>query len=333
MRFSFLLAVFLFCFLLGCAYVGPVVPPSPQIPYPVSNLVVVERGQKLVITFTTPSHTIDALPIRQFSDVDLRIGPSVTPFDFERWAASATRYESQLSNEDEDPDNPHPITVTKEIPVSEWEGKKIDVAVRTSVRKGEHYSQWSNRVNLEVIPPLSPPQVKCEPTREGYKLTWPEQTTGARYDVLRQGPGEKSPMTIGVAEKPEYVDTTSQWDTPYLYEVTARKGAAESLPSEPVKANHPDTFAPSIPSSVVALAGPDAVEVTWARSPDADTRGYYVYRSTNGGPFERQGNLVAVPTFSDSKVEHGKTYRYAISAIDQKNNTSEKSAPVEVAFP
>lgn len=312
---------------------GPVVPPSPQIPSPVNNLAVVERGDHLIITFTTPSHTIDALPIQQFSDVDLRIGPSVTPFDFERWAASATRYDHPLlENDDNDPDNPHSIPVTTQIGVSEWQGKKIDVAVRTSVRKGEHYSQWSNRVSLEVIPPLSPPQIKWEATREGYKLTWPEETAGARYDVLRQGPGEKSPATIGVAEKPEYIDTTSQWDTPYVYEVIAKKGAAESLPSESVKANYPDKFPPSVPASVVALAGPDSVEVTWSRSPEADTKGYYVYRSTNGGPFERQGDLVAIPTFSDRKVEHGKIYRYAISAVDQKNNPSEKSAPVEAVF-
>jgi fibronectin type 3 domain-containing protein len=183
-----------------------------------------------------------------------------------------------------------------------------------------------------VIPPLPVPQVKCEATREGYKLTWPEEVTGAQYDVLRQAPGEKTPASIGVAEKPEYVDTTSQWDTPYIYKVIAKKGAAESLPSKAIEANHPDTFAPSVPAGVVALAGPDSVEVTWTRSPEMDTKGYYVYRSTNGGPFERQGDLVTLPTFSDRKVEHGKTYRYAISAVDGKNNISENSAPVEVVF-
>jgi fibronectin type 3 domain-containing protein len=82
----------------------------------------------------------------------------------------------------------------------------------------------------------------------------------------------------------------------------------------------------------VALAGPDSVEVTWTRSPEADTKGYYVYRSANGGPFERQGDLVTLPTFSDRKAEHGKTYRYAISAIDQKGNSSENSVPADVAF-
>ena len=330
MRFPLL--ALLLCCLLGCGYVGPVVPPSPQIPYPINNLSVVERGDQLIVTFNTPPRTIDALAIRQLSDIDLRIGPSVTPFDFERWAASAKRYEIPFPEEN-DPETPRPLPVTEKLPVSEWLGKKIDVAVRTSVKKGDHYSQWSNRVSLEVIPPLPTPQVKpAEATREGYKLTWAEETAGARYDVMRQGTSDKAPITIGVAEKGEYVDTTSQWDTQYLYTVIAKKGAAESLSSNPIKANHPDTFAPSVPTGVVALAGPDSVEVTWARSPEADTKGYYVYRSTNGGPFERQGDLVTTPTFSDRKAEHGKTYRYAISSVDQKGNFSENSAPVEVAF-
>ena len=331
MRFSLLLATFGFYFLLSCGYVGPVVPPSPQIPYPINDIAVVERGNHLIITFTTPPRTIDALAIQQFSNIDLRIGPSVTPFDFGRWEATATRYEVSFPEEN-DPDAPRPLPVTKELPVSEWQGKKIDVAVRTAVKKGEHYSQWSNRVNLEVIPPLPTPQVKSEAIREGYKLTWPEPVAGANYDVLRQGPGEKIPTSIGVAEKPEYVDTTSQWDTPYRYTIIAKKGAAESLPSKAVEVNKEDKFAPSVPTGVVALAGPDSVEVTWTRSPEADTKGYYIYRSTNGGPFERQGDLLTIPTFSDHKAEHGKTYRYAISSIDQKNNISENSVPVEVIF-
>jgi hypothetical protein len=42
--------------------------------------------------------------------------------------------------------------------------------------------------------------------------------------------------------------------------------------------------------------------------------------------------MLTVPTFSDHQVEHGKTYRYEISAIDQKNNESAKSAAAQVAF-
>jgi fibronectin type 3 domain-containing protein len=93
-----------------------------------------------------------------------------------------------------------------------------------------------------------------------------------------------------------------------------------------------DTFAPSVPASATALSGPTSIEVSWQRSPESDLQGYYVYRSVNGAPFERQGELIAVPAYSDRRVEHGKTYRYEISAVDKKNNESDKSAPAEVNF-
>jgi fibronectin type 3 domain-containing protein len=149
---------------------------------------------------------------------------------------------------------------------------------------------------------------------------------------LRKGPNDKSPVQIGTAEKPEYVDTTSQWDTPYTYTVVAQQGSAESLPSTPVAVIYADKFPPSIPATVTALAAPDSIEVSWSRSPESDLKGYYVYRSVDGGPFVRQGDLINLPVYSDHKVEHGKTYRYAISATDQKNNESEKSAAAEVVF-
>jgi fibronectin type 3 domain-containing protein len=41
---------------------------------------------------------------------------------------------------------------------------------------------------------------------------------------------------------------------------------------------------------------------------------------------------VALPAYSDRKVEHGKTYRYEISSVDKKSNESDKSASAEVVF-
>ena len=109
-------------------------------------------------------------------------------------------------------------------------------------------------------------------------------------------------------------------------------GLAESLPSKAGESTPKDIFPPSVPERMTALAGPDSVEVSWQRSPEPDLKGYYLYRSVNGAPFEQQGNLLMVPTYSDRDVQHGKTYRYEVSATDQKGNVSEKSAPAEVVF-
>jgi fibronectin type 3 domain-containing protein len=291
----------------------------------------VERGDQIVITFTTPPRTTDNLAIKRFSEIELRTGPAITPFDFGRWSAAAKQYLLPLPPRN-DPDDPKPFPVTESIPVSEWQGQRVAIAVRTAVKKEGHYSSWSNVVRLSVVPPLPPPTIEAKATAEGIKLVLPEPSAGIQYRIFRQGPNDKAPLEIGTTRKSEYVDTTSQYDTPYKYTAIAMKGAAESLPSKPFPETAIDIFAPKVPASITALAAANSVEVSWARSPDADLKGYYVYRSVNGGPFERQGNLVILPTYSDHNVEHGKTYRYAVSAVDQKNNESDKSAVAEVAY-
>lgn len=331
MRSAGIAVLFFWLFFSGCGYIGPIAPPSPELPNPVTNLAVLERGNQLVITFDTPPRTIDNLAIRRFSEIDLRIGPAIAPFDFDRWAASATRYELPVPPPN-DPDNPEPRRLSKTIPASDWLGKRVNVLVRTAVKKTDHYSQWSNRVVLDVIPPLPAPVIKAKATKQGYMLTWADEGSGVRYEIFRQGPNERAPVEIGTADSPLYVDQTSQWDIRYAYTVIARKDLTESLPSKPESVISSDIFPPEVPASITALAAPDSIEVSWSRSPDTDLKGYYIYRSVDGGAFERQGDLIALPTFSDHNVQHGKTYRYAVSAIDQKGNQSAKSSAAEVAF-
>ena len=320
-----------FVVLCNCGYVGPVVPPSPELPTAVINLSVVEQGNNIQISFSTPPRTTDNLPIKHFSNIDLRVGPLSAPFDLERWSAGAKQYPLEPP-EPNDPDDPRPQTMEKTIPVSEWAGQRIAVAVRTAVKKKGHYSPWSNIVRLDVIPPLQPPAIKLEATAQGVDVTWPTEGEALHYEVYRQRAGDEQPVHVGTAEHNEYLDTTAQYDTHYEYSIVAVKGSAESLPSGRESITPVDVFPPSIPASITGLATPNSIEVSWQRSPEADLKGYYVYRSVEGGPFTRQGDLLTLPTYSDHSVEHGKTYRYEVSAVDQKNNESGKSSAAEVTF-
>ena len=291
----------------------------------------VERGDQLVIGFSTPPRTTDNLPVTHFSEIDLRVGPSVIPFDFERWAASAAHYEIEPPAEG-DPEDPRAVALSKTIPVSDWVNKRIAVAVRTAVKRKDHYSSWSNRVVLDVVSPLRPPDIKVASTAKGVQVSWPGQDPKLKHRIYRQSATDKAPAEIGTSDRTEFLDATAQYDTKYDYTAVALDRSAESLPSRAVSITPIDTFAPSVPTGVTALAGPAAIEVSWQRSPESDSKGYYLYRSVNGGPFERLGAVVTLPTFSDRQVEHGKTYRYEVSAVDVKNNESAKSAPREVSF-
>jgi len=318
--------------LLGCGYPGPVLPPSPEIPPPVVDLTAVERGDEIIITFHTPARTTDNVPIKRFNEIDLRIGPVPVPFDFENWAETAKPYPVEPPPPN-DPVDPQPIAMTESIPLDGLLDKHVAIAVRTAVKRGDHFSSWSNRIVLDVTRPLNPPtHLTREASAEGVVLDWQAVDSAKTYRILRQAPVDKTPVEIGTAEQAHYVDTTAQFDVPYSYEVVALNGNSESLPSELVSITPRDTFAPSVPTRMTALAGPESIELSWQRSPEADTAGYYVYRSVNDGPFERQGDLVNLPAFSDRKVEHGKTYRYQISSVDKSNNESARSAVTEITF-
>jgi hypothetical protein len=317
--------------LCNCGYVGPVVPPSPEIPGAVADLTAVQQGDIIRITFSTPPRTTDNLPIKHFSNLDLRLGPLPRPFDLDRWSAGAKEYAIEPP-EPNDPDDPRPQAMEKTVPAAEWMNRQVAVAVRTAIKKKGHYSQWSNIVRLDVIPPLQPPNIKLEATAQGVKITWPPEGEGLHYEIYRQRAGDKEPEHIGTAEHDEYVDDTAQYDTAYEYSVVAAKGSTESLPSKREAITPIDIFPPSIPASITGLATPNSIEVSWQRSPEPDLKGYYVYRSVDGGPFTRQGDMLTLPTYSDHNVEHGKTYRYEVSAVDQKNNESGKSAAAEVSF-
>jgi fibronectin type 3 domain-containing protein len=297
----------------------------------VADLSVVERGDQIHITFSTPVRTTDNLPITHFSQIDLRVGPAPQPFDFDRWSAAAQPIPLQLPEPSEH-DDPRPHAMEATVPVSQWAGQRIAVAVRTAIKRKGHDSPWSNVVRLEIVPPVPVPTIQLEATAQGVKVAWPPEGDGLHFEIYRQGPADKEPVNVGTAEHNDFVDTTAQYDTRYQYSVIAVKGQAESLPSKTIEITPVDIFPPSVPASITALATPDSIEVSWQRSPETDLKGYYVYRSVDGGAFTRVGDLQTLPTYSDHQVEHGKPYRYEVSAVDQKNNESSKSSAAEVTF-
>lgn len=322
MRLAACLSVILFT--AGCGYVGPVLPPSPQIPATITDLSAIERGDKIMITFSTPPRTTDNVGIARFSEIDLRIGPEQQPPE------SAKAYSVPLPPPS-DRDDPQPKGIAYSIDTSDWIGQHVAISVRTSVKKSDHFSSWSRKAVLDVISPLQRPAVHAESSANGIVLTWPS-TAGMQYQIQRQSPTDKQPMDLAIVNDGRYVDVSAQYDTEYRYTVTARKTSAESLPSEPLVFSAIDKFAPAVPTGLTALVGPDAIDLAWQRNTEPDLHGYYVFRSTNNGPFERQGDLVALPSYVDHNVEHSKTYSYKVSAIDKKANESAPSSPAEVQY-
>jgi fibronectin type 3 domain-containing protein len=94
----------------------------------------------------------------------------------------------------------------------------------------------------------------------------------------------------------------------------------------------PEVPPPPAPTDLVAVPAPNSIELTWEAS-TGDVAGYRIYRASAAGDFENIADVNTIPTYSDHGVEHGKTYRYAVTALDQAGREGPRSAIKEVSMP
>ncbi len=319
-RLSAAILVFLLVVLSGCGYIGPVQPPLLDIPQPVLALNAGEFGDKIVVEFTLPDLTTEGNPVRNLRSLEVRIGPTVTPYSPELWAQTAKPYPIPSAA---------PGAFTKEIPVDEWLNKEVLISARAIGSKGRP-AQWATVKVLTIQPPLEKPSaLVAENVEQGVKLTW--KGSAPKFRIFR-AVAEAAPERLNESDRPEFIDDTTQYDKQYKYLV---QGISDdfhgSLVSDPAAITPDDKFPPAVPGALTAILGVSTVELAWTRNTEPDFKGYNVYRSTDGGPLVKIAELVVAPTFSDNKIEPGKKYRYEVSAVDMKGNESPHSTPAEAS--
>jgi fibronectin type 3 domain-containing protein len=312
-------APFIFSLLLaGCGYVGDPLPPRVNMPDRVQYLSVVERGTRILIQFNLPDKTTEGVTIKTALKPDVRIGAAAGP-DWEPQSKPAM--EVAVANG----------AAQFEIPAAEWIGKDVTVGVRVIGANGR-VSDWSY-ASFPVVQPLAKPQsVEIHGAPEAIRLSW--QGAEGEYRIYRRVGDAKSFSTAAEVNAREWVDRGVEYGTLYTYFVRRIQKvndtrAAESEASNEAHLTPTDTFAPAVPQGVRADAAANSVELAWEADTESDIAGYRVYRATAGGEFEKIAEVGLVPAYSDRMVEHGKNYRYAISAFDKAGNESVRSAALE----
>jgi len=310
----------------GCGYTGDPMPPLANIPARVNDLAAIERGGRIMVQFTVPPRTTEGVAIKTPLKLDLRIGTAEPPFSQEVWAAGAT------------PVAVGPVdngVARYEIPVAPWTNKEVILAVRVLSARGKTMG-WSNFVNLPVVaPPDRPAEVHAEATAKGVSLTW--RARGDSFRIYRRTGSDRFAPVATVPQAP-WTDSAAEFGKQYIYQVQTlvkipNNLEAESDPSEEAAITPEDRFPPTVPAGLNAATAPNSIELSWESDTEPDLAGYRVYRSTGAGAFEKMGDSVQVPSYSDRAVEHGKTYHYAVSAIDKSGNESTRSGQVEATLP
>jgi len=301
---KFWVAVVAAATLCACGYVGPPMPPTLDIPVTITDFRAWESGDNIEFAFTLLDKTTENLPLKEVRSMELRVDEKLTMLRASK-----------------------PGAITEQVPAREWIGKTVLLAVRATGPKGKA-SEWSNPVSLFVIQPLATPSApKPLNVERGVELTW--TGTGPRYRIFR-AEGNGQPQQLADSDAPRYLDETTVYGTRYRYLVQAIAAENQwSVVSEAAEITPEDKFPPAVPEGLAPVPTPQSIELSWTRNTEADFRGYNLFRSVDNGPFAMIAPLIEVPAYSDSKIEAGKKYRYAISAVDLTGNESERTAPVE----
>ena len=180
-------------------------------------------------------------------------------------------------------------------------------------------------MTLAVGPPLDAPgNVETKSAPEGVRVTW--NGPGPGYRIFRAA-GGAMPERLAESAMAAYMDTSAAFGTRYRYMIQALDGESrQSELSKPVEITPKDEFPPAVPSGVSAVAGVDAIELSWERNTEDDFAGYFVYRSVGDAAFEKLAGPIEAPVYSDRAIEMGKRYRYSVTAIDAIGNESALSA-------
>ena len=315
------------CLLAGCGYVASPLPPLANVPARIADLAAIQRGPIIIVQFTAPELTSEGVTITSTLAVDLRVGPGPNPWNEGEWVARAKATPAAGAH----PGEP----VHYEIPASEWVGKDIVIAARTTGPNGKE-SGWSNTANLTVIaPPARPTNIAWEVTSAGLRLTW--QAQGDHFRVMRASGNYTQYQVVATVTQPEWTDTTVQYGAPYRYMVQTfvpqgDNREVQSDLSEPL-AITPESGPPIAPTGLRAVPSPNSIELSWEGSASPDVTGYRIYRGEPGGTLERIGETGPVPSYSDRTAQHGHNFRYTVSAVSRSGKESPQSAYTDVAFP
>ncbi|MEO8098152.1 MAG: hypothetical protein ABI811_10660 [Acidobacteriota bacterium] len=288
---------------------------------PVVDLRASELGDKLEIAFTLPELTTDGLPLIGVQEIELLVGPGGDPFSRDGWAATAQHYQVSPKG---------PGAYEHEIPATGFVGQALVLAVRATGRTGRA-SDWSNYGYLAVGAPLAPPSdVAAANAVNGVALRW--NGSAPRYRILRAVPADLPGdlKVLGESTTNTYVDESTNYGVRYEYVVVGLGGEKQqSKPSAAASITPADVFAPAVPGVPSVVAGAGSIDLSWTRNGEEDLEGYNLFRATDNGPFEPVASRLALPAFSDTKVESGKRYRYVVSAVDTAGNESARSGEVE----
>ena len=350
----------------GCGTPGAPQPPSLRLPEPVADLTATRVGNTVTLHWTMPKRTTDRILISTLTKAavpvhvcrrepgagtcqsagDVAFGPAAKgeftdtlPAPLSSGAARPLIYYVELLNKSgRSAGSSNPAFVPAGAPpaaIGKLSAETRADGVVVSWDSGKATEVTTIRLHRRLLTP----QVKSKKSDSALMSAPPEP---AVRDLLVEIPAGQPMQTL---------DASAQFGMSYEYTaqrvqtvtISDRQLELAGEPSPPVKIALEDTFPPAIPTGLAAVAVPDekSIDLSWQPDTEADLAGYIVYRSqldeaTNGNPDWSRisgASPLTSPSYRDTTVRPGHSYRYAVSAIDQTGHESKRSSEAQEALP
>jgi hypothetical protein len=348
--------------LAACGTPRPPLPPSLELPVPVTDLRGARKGDKVTLVWSVPIKTTEKTNLR-------RLGPTLVcrslEVAFNRCDPVGTVLPSELppakpapqgKSKDKNNHATAPVVATyTDLLSAKLEDFNPTGVVTYAVQTQNtdlRSAGLSNQIRIPLVPTLPPPtDLSASVTSDGVTLTWtgvlPEiQLPGVSYSyrIYRRDAATKAAaiageMPVALAAQPKFLDSGMEWQKTYNYwiavvsSLTTPQTSAyqvEGEDSPPVEVKAVDLFAPAVPNGLQAVASGEGqqpfIDLTWAPNSESDLAGYYVYRRQGTGDWVKvTPEPLKVPTFRDNDVIRGHQYQYSVSAVDSRDNESPRS--------
>ncbi|RYD66174.1 MAG: hypothetical protein EOP83_05695, partial [Verrucomicrobiaceae bacterium] len=165
--------------------------------------------------------------------------------------------------------------------------------------------------------PDAPGDLAAEESVTAIKLTWtvPFDNIGVTsYQVSRDG------HPIATVNGTSYDDTGLEPNTLFSYQVSAVDARNNISTAASINAStDPDLVPPTTPGELTATPSMNSIQLSWLASTDPVGVGVDRYRISRNGSVV--GSVTGL-TFTDTGLESGIEYHYAVVAIDEADNVS-----------
>lgn len=353
----FCLVLPLVAFMAACGTPGAPQPPSLNLAKPVSDLKAVRSGDEVELTWTVATETTDGAKFRHRGQskvcaavdqprIDQCTPLSTLPTPKDQKTASVA---VQIPTDRTAPTD----YITYAVQVDNDRGRNAGFSNQVQVPTAT-VSSLNGAPLIRLTPETVLVTANVTPRNESLEQTLElrrsEKDSAAQESVVARRVLDLS--ETGEAANIELRDDTFAWEKTYEYRVAVTASARvpngetitfDAAASNPQELFAHDVFPPATPTGLQAVfsgavAGqPPAIDVTWTPDVDRDLSGYFVFRRLQQEPASAAVKLnpqpVKAPAYHDPAITAGNTYVYAVSAVDERGNESQRSEETSEQVP